>query len=471
MMPTSASRGRCDFYVFFAVLLCLWYDGGYRCSAFEPVKSRWDQMESRLESRVASRPDDASSWRMLGRIRLNKGETQGAYLAFARAVELGPFSAAAQYDFGRVLVILELPISAKFHLRRAIELAPESRYAQNAQVQLDEFVESPTEAQFLSAGFEVKRFDGSDLSKAFKDAEHLKREMTRSSSTSSALDFRLETGVLYNSNVALTPLSRELSPQNRASVQLFVAPKLEYSLLDGKIWRAGPTFSGYFNLNEGKFRSFNLQNYRPGMFAERTFCFENSVFVSRMQYDFTHEEFDGSTFGNQHGLTLSGTAFGDRGDISYFYWSSEYTDFANDGVLSSVTSRDGWTNTLGYSHAIYPEKWYLYSLRGGVDLQLADIEGSDFAYRGVDLFGEAEIPLLETLSLIIELGWGYRDYFDFEFTPSRNENIWRAGVRLRKRLGEHFILSGVFNYDRFDSENVLFEAERFVTGLVLTYEY
>lgn len=436
----------------------------------QSTASRWDIMEVRLETKIASNPDDASSWRMLGRVRLKKQDTRGAYNAFARAVALEPLSAAAQYDFGHVLVLHNLLTTAEFHLKRAIELAPESAYASKAREQLDKLADSPADAQFLTVGFEVKRYDASDLSEAFKNAEQLRKEMEPPSTTAPVLDFRLETGFLYNSNVALTPLSRELSPGTRESFQAFISPEIEYRLIDGETWKAGPTYSGYTNINEGDFRQFNLQDFQPGLFVEQLTEGESGKLITRLQYDFTHEKFDGTTFGNRNALTLSGTSFWDRGDITYLYWSADYTNFTNDGVLPSVTSRDGWTNTLGISHAIYPDKWYLYSLRGGAEVQLATLDGSDYSYNGLDVYGSANVPLLETLSLSLDMGWGYRDYYDFEFTPSRNENIWRAGVKLRKEIDAHYTVTGIFNFDRFSSENVLFEAERFTAGVVFGYE-
>ena len=52
-----------------------------------------------------------------------------------------------------------------------------------------------------------------------------------------------------------------------------------------------------------------------------------------------------------------------------------------------------------------------------------------------------------------------------------NENIWRGGAELRKSFGDHLSTAMVFNYVRFDSKNPLFEAERFLAGVVTTIEF
>jgi hypothetical protein len=114
---------------------------------------------------------------------------------------------------------------------------------------------------------------------------------------------------------------------------------------------------------------------------------------------------------------------------------------------------------------------HLRSIGGGADVQFADTIGSDFTYAGISLFLDADIPLTAKTSLVLEGGWGTRDYFRFELTPSRNENIWRAGGRLQQRINDRWLLALVFSYDRFDSENELFQAQRYVTGVVTTFQY
>ena len=121
------------------------------------------------------------------------------------------------------------------------------------------------------------------------------------------------------------------------------------------------------------------------------------------------------------------------------------------------------------SHRHLLDSRHLRSVLLGIDLQHANLDGSDFAYRGVNLFSKLEIPLMDSLDLILKGGWGYRDYFDFAFTPSRNENIWQAGIELKKKIDEHWYVSGVLNYDSFDSGNPLFEAEQYISGIIVTW--
>jgi hypothetical protein len=193
--------------------------------------------------------------------------------------------------------------------------------------------------------------------------------------------------------------------------------------------------------------------------------------VPRIQYTYTLDQFQGNTFATRHALTAILTSYWNTGDTSLVYWSIDNTDFRDDGVAPALTSRDGLTNTLGVSHTQLIGRRYLQSLTGGVDVQFADAEGDNFAYNGVGLYAAAEVPIVDRLSLILEGGWGYRDYPRASLTPSRNENVWRGGVRLLHRINEYWSVAGVFNYDLFDSENPLFQAERVVGGVVTAFEW
>jgi hypothetical protein len=97
--------------------------------------------------------------------------------------------------------------------------------------------------------------------------------------------------------------------------------------------------------------------------------------------------------------------------------------------------------------------------------------GSDYAFNGVSLYTEAVLAPAPAWELTLEGGWGYRDYPDYQFTPSRNESIWRAGTELRYYFTDDFFASGQFHFTRFDSESPLFQAQRYLTGLLATYRY
>ena len=134
-----------------------------------------------------------------------------------------------------------------------------------------------------------------------------------------------------------------------------------------------------------------------------------------------------------------------------------------------MTSRDGWTNALGVSRdwRFAARHWKL--LRLGLDVQRADVDGSDYRFNGASVFARAVLPMTTKFEAVLQGSVGYRDYFDYAFTPSRDEVVWRVGGEIRRYFSEDLWLAMVFGYDRFDSDSPLFAAERTTAGLVLTY--
>ena len=419
-------------------------------------------VEAAVRTRLAAEPENATAWRLLSRLRLKAGDLGGARAAIERSLELNPASAAAHFDYGSVLAAAGELTNAAAQFQHCLSLAPDSEYAAEAQELLAHLPEPAGSSEVVQAWYEIRRFDGSERGERPEDVSRLPIEPEQS------LFLRLETGVLYNTNVALAPTQRDLPAEQRESWQGFAAPALEYRWLSRDAWAAGPTFRGYFNLNEGPFRSLSLQSYQPGFFVERALGGDTYDLVPRLQYDFTHDEFDGLTFGQRHALTASAATYWHSGESSLAYVSVNHSDFVDDGFFPSLTSRDGWTWAAGASHTFFPGP---LPFRAGVDVEHADTDGSDFRYYGVSLYGETVIALDETLWLILQGGWGYRDYPDFELNPSRNEHIWRAAARLEKQLSAQWIVAAVSSLDRFESRNDAFDAERTIGGLITVFEY
>lgn len=424
-------------------------------------------VERYLERKLAENPQDSSTWRLLGKLRRQRGDDLQAMNALEISVSIDPRNAATHFDLAELYLEQgDLPKSQQ-HFRKAIQFAPESDYAKRSRNYLGLEDEPAGSDEIALAGYEVSSFRGSQT--PFQRSSPFEKRTQRAFSPTKDFFVFVETGALYNSNVALSPISRELAPQDSASAQLFVAPSWEWTAIRHNNLNAGLKTSGYFNLNESNFSAFNLQSYQPGLFVERVIESKYSIFIPRLEYDFTHDEFKGETFGNRHALTISATYLWNDGDSSYLYGTRDYTNFASEGVVPAITSRDGWTETFGASHRLNVCWRHLQSILVGIDYQEAKLDGSDFAYRGVNLFSEVDLPLTTSVDLILKGGWGYRNYFDFAFTPSRNENIWQAGVELKKKIDEHWYVSGVLNYDRFDSGNPLFEAERYQSGIIVTW--
>jgi len=291
-----------------------------------------------LKRRVAERPGDASAWRLLGHWHLGRGEAEEALGSLDRAVALDPKSVAAQLDRAKALIAMGRAELAREPLAVVLDLAPESEHGLEAGA-LMTTLPPGGDGPVKRASYEVRRFDGTTP----EDRDPIEKQQFGRLLDGGTLtppvgpqplprySLTLETGVLYDTNVALSPSSRELSPGNLKSAQAFFAPELEYRVFNTPTWRAGATFGGNFTVNEDHVRQFNLQSFRPGAFLERDVLWGETLLVPRLQYDFGYDLFDFDPFATRHSLTGSVIAIEPTGHTWLASLSGDVTDFQDDG--------------------------------------------------------------------------------------------------------------------------------------------
>lgn len=341
-----------------------------------------------------------------------------------------------------------------------MELAPDSDHAADALGLLQQLREDPSYATLIS-------FDGSWLDTPRADDYTLPD--FEASATPHRFDLSLDVGLMFNSNVELAPISRQLSTSELSSFQTYVVPEVKYLLIDKPDWQLGALINTYFNINESQLDAFNLQHYEPGFYLDRAMMWGETELATRVSYNYSYDLFGGQTFGNRHLLTTSLVAYHQRPIKSVVYWSIGYTDFRTDGAMPVLDSADGMTNTIGFSRSWEFKRRRITQFDLGADVQLADLDGSDMAYRGAFLYAEVKLPFLCESVLTANAGWGYRSYPDFTSAPSRDENLVSAGFALEKELSKHRTLTAFFNYDRFDSPDPNFKAGRYTTGMFATF--
>jgi len=419
-----------------------------------------------LEAKLAREPNHADTWRLLGQVKFRQGDKAGALAAVERALSLDPASAAAHFEMGR-MIEKQRPRAAAAHFQEVVRLAPESDYAKQASERprfLPNSAPAIADDQVTPAGYDVRTFDGSD-----ELEDQIDRFDAAASEAPSAQTFRMESGALYNTNVLLTPTSRELAANELASYQGFINPELEQKLFARGGFSTGLVAKGYFSFNENEFSDFNLQSYQGGAFAQRAAPWGDWTLLNRADYLYTLDQFDGHTFGERHSVTVSTSLVSPGGNVSFMYYSFQDAAFETATATPEIDSLDGPSHTLGLSHSFFVDRWYMKTFDIGFDLEAADTEGADFRYRGGSLFAASTIPLPGPLSLALEGGWGYREYYDFTGSPSRNESLPRAKARLNWRLSDQWSIAGVFNYQAFDSDNPAFNSDRWVSGIVTTF--
>lgn len=439
-----------------------------------------DPMLAYLLEQTERRPDHADSWRLLARHYRQIHRYEEARDALDRSLAIDEHSLACFFEAGE-LALCEGDIArADQHFLKLLQYGAESDYAEKLRTNhpaaaarltgIAAAIFTPTSADaeaddLLPVAYEIQTFDGAD------DAEaEFRRRSEEVSSPLSRLHFFLETGILYNSNVSLTPTSRELRNPNQEAggFQLFANPDLQWDAIKRDFWRMGPTARGYGTINESRLSEFNLSSYQPGFFIEKESVLWGTDLIRRADYSYTIDLLDQERFADRHSITLALTAIRPSGHFLYSYWTSSFSQFEDDGIDPSVDSLDGVSHSAGLTQFIQINRRWLQVVNVGIDGEMAETEGADFRYDALNFHSGATCPLGLKWTFLPEAGVGYRSYGDFTGTPSRNELTWRVGGRLRWDWTETASISLVARHDRFASENDQFDAERTEGGVVLT---
>ena len=418
-----------------------------------------DVIEQRIRERIAASPYDSAAWRLLGKMLHNRGDLPAALDAYQRCLQLDESSASAHYDLGTLLVQTGQPEQAIQHLKWTVELAPDGDYAADAVARLKELSSDNRYTQLVS--FSVPWLD-TPRTDDINDEQPTTIEPVR------RWVWEVETGLLFNSNVELAPISRQLSTSELSSFQAYIAPEIEYRVVNNPEWRFATLLETYFNFNESHLEAFNLQHLQPGVYVDRSMIVGSADWVTRVQYEYSVDLFGGEVFGNRHLLTTSLTVFHEQPVTSIVYWAINYTDFQDDGIDPQIDSADGMTNNVGLSRSWETDVRFLNRFDIGADFQWAELTGQDQSYRGVFLYIEAGSPCVFSSELTLTGGWGYRDYPDFTGTPSRNENLIVAGIQVEKSILKRCGITIFFNYEDFASGNTTFTANRYTAGMYLT---
>lgn len=427
-----------------------------------------------LLKRIEDRPNHSDSWRLLGSYQSKHSDLASALRSLVKALQLDPENAAAHFDYGKLLFENGEADQAREHFQQCVSLAPETDYANRIEQNgwLANLGDRPSLnsiddwLQVQPAGYRIQTFDGAD---------DLERTVDRLESdadpTLRRIRFFFETGVLYNSNVSLTPISRELINEQAESFQWLANPEIEWIALQRRQWRSGFLSRGFLTVNESTQSEFDLASLQAGGFVERDLVAFNCDWTARLDYVYSLDHQGNRRFGDRHSMTASIIQIRPDLDILYGYVTASVSDFADDGLVPTTSSLDGPSVSAGISRFFQTNLDRMPTFALGIDLETADTEGSDFRYRGVTTYGECTLQISQRLQLIPSAGTGCRDYFAFTGLVPRDEWTWRVQGKLRWQATEHAAISWVAGHDRFASDNEQFDAERTQGGMLMTVTY
>lgn len=455
----------------------------------EIATSEDDTLLIYLTARARKNPQHSDTWRLLGNRQTALRNPLAALDALERALELDPHNAAAHHDLGRVLQSIGDNVGADHHFRQCVICAPRSDYASSLReaglVQLpeplnsdratnqasnvanlgtnDRATERNDSLEAATIGYRIQTFDGAD------DSER-RLDQLRSDATPPLKRLRLfvESGLLYNSNVSLTPISRELANVKAESLQALFNPELEWIALHRDTIRAGTIGRSFLTVNESDKSSLNLSSVQPGLFVERDFLWKDCELIARIEYLYALDLLGSSRLGDRHSATASLITISPDLKVTYAYVTASNSQFRDDGFNPGSDSLDGPSVTGGLTRFYRTPISWLPTYNLGLDLETASTEGSDFRYRAVTGHGETTVAFRSNWQWLTSWGVGYRDYYSFSGPVNRDQLTWRLQAKLRWQYNDPIAFALFAGHDRFASDNVEFDAERTQGGLLMT---
>lgn len=444
------------------------------CAQFEsPTSINVDAKLATLQQLVAQDPTHADTWRLIGRVYREQNRHVEAYQAFKKAISLEPANVAAHFDMGELFELKGNAEKAREHFEKVIQLAPESQYAQ--QLINRDAVTAPSstprfvaQAQWTQSVASDSTTDG--LTFPIAGAANLDTgEIDFNVTHIDNVRMIIEGGAVYSTNVSLAPTSRELTPSQASGFQGFLSPHLEWIPVQRGQWRAGPSFNGYFTLNENQFRSLDIASFQPGLFLERdALNWMHGDFTTRLDYSYTLDLIGNSRFGDRHQMTASAVMTPSDSWSMRGFVGVSWADFTDDGANPATDSLDGSSFIVGLSRTrrsslLAPAKTL------GFDYESVNTQGADFRYNAVTVRGSTTFQLTRRLQFITNTGIGFRHYGDFTGTLNRDELTLRGGARLQWKLRDDVLLSTVIDHNRFLSINEAFDTERTEAGVTVTF--
>jgi tetratricopeptide (TPR) repeat protein len=446
-----------------------------------------DRLLQHLADKVTANPEHSDSWRLLGKFYRKQGDREQAQTCLEMALKTGPENAAAHFDMGEFAREQGETEIANEHFAKVFLLAPRSDYARRLTesgfaplnvsgaepaelpiVSLADFAELSStlreSGEIRLVGYEAEPFDSSaEVERRF--------DQVLQAAGQKNVRATIDIGSLYNSNVTLAPISRYLLNVDAGSAQFFANPDFEWTVVREDWGRLGPVARGLFTVNEDQLSAFNLASFQPGGYFEKDISAGAGQRLARLEYAYNLDFFGGDRLGDRHTLTGSVMNIHPASSIDYFYLLAAYSEFNEDGLTPETDSLDGPTWAAGAARYFLFDNARLPTMTVGIDFESAQTEGSNFSYRSIGGYVDATIVLPYQFSFIPNAAIGYRHFPNVADAENRDVLTGRLGSKLRRQLGPHTTVSAVINYDRFVSDNELFDANRFTSGIVFNYSY
>ena len=410
---------------------------------------RYDQAEPLLSEIFTQRPLTDSVGYYVGFMRFRQKDYQGALKAFTTGTSSDPaIQQLTRFYAGLTLGILGLSERAAAEVEEALRILPASPLTGPAERIRETIIEARARERRLRA------------------------------------EVRL--GVFYDDNVSVNPrpsddpTAESLRTRMNRSPGEIVSARIDYSWLRNGPWEATATYSFLQTLNNNHNLSFfNIQDHLGGLGGYYRGTIASLPYQLGVQYTYDYLTLNDAAFLDRHTGTVFGTLVEDPINLTTAVGRLQVKEFLNDSTSLPQEVRDAKNWMAGLMH-VFRFARDKHLLRIGYQFDIEDAVGSNYSYSGHRIQAGAQytLPWGET-----RLRYDYEVHRRLYSTPNsilpvaspntlkREDTEQFHYVRLEKPLPNNLTLSAEYQGDLSRSNLAVFDFNRNVFSLILTWTY
>lgn len=286
-----------------------------------------------------------------------------------------------------------------------------------------------------------------------------------------------KTGVYYDSNPLLIPGDSNLSSRSEKDGADFpVDLSIGYPVLLEKDIRVDALYVGQALLHDrgASQIDFNSQGFALDA-KKRSFLGERAVLFGA-RYDFKSNWLRSDFFSTVNRFLLSGETSFWKKTKTHIYGRLSYSNYDNDGSISSTTSRDGYRGGLGVVQYFYTAADFRSYFFAKEEISFADTRGNNFNRGGslTRLGVHGPLDFLGPMTFDVSTGFDYGTYPDFSSLSTLDLNE-RRDLRfdfytdLTYHWKPNLATRTFYRYINSNNDNGFYDRERHIAGAEVVF--
>ena len=284
-------------------------------------------------------------------------------------------------------------------------------------------------------------------------------------------------GVYYDSNPLLIPSSSALSLRSKKDGADFpVNLSVGYPLILEKDARLDVQYIGQALLHDSGAKQVDFDSQGFALDAKKRMLFGARAVLFRSRYDYRTNLLRSDLFSTVHRFLLSAETSFWKKTKTHVYGRLSYSNYKNDGLVQSVTSRDGYREGLGLVQYFYMTEDFRTYFFVKEEASFADTRGDNFNRVGslTRLGVHGPLDRLGPVTFDVSSGFDYGAYPDFSSLSTRDLNERRdfrfdAYTDLTYHWKPNVATRMFYRYIHSGNDNGFFERDRHLAGAEVVF--